>query len=281
MRVVAASWQLYILWNQRRTYPHLIMSNKRNLPVVDDLPAGWVQLHDDKTDHPFWVDTKAKPPRASWVHPYDDEQFLNEHPEIRERLAREESEESIGKSSKVAYEPPPYSSRRHSFSESTSSTRRLSDDVRPGTPPVANKSKDRGFLGKMKDAAIGTKEEREESKRREMMAAQRSAGQPQQRGLASQYYDDEYYAAGSSSYNDPRYAPPPMDPGPAPYSRGFYRPPLGDPYAYRPPLGDPYYGRRGFTGRYGLRYGYGRRRGFGGPLLGGLVGGLILGEVLD
>ncbi|KAK3358705.1 hypothetical protein B0T25DRAFT_563783 [Lasiosphaeria hispida] len=40
------------------------------------LPPGWVRTFDPKTQHQFFVDTKADPPRSIWHHPYDDDNFL-------------------------------------------------------------------------------------------------------------------------------------------------------------------------------------------------------------
>jgi hypothetical protein len=55
-----------------------------------------------------------------------------------------------------------------------------------------------------------------------------------------------------------------------------YGPPAGNPYAYGPGYGGGYgYG----YGNYGYG-GYGRSSGSGMPLLGGLVGGLLLGDLL-
>jgi len=40
------------------------------------LPEGWVRTFDPRSQHQFFVDTKADPPRSIWHHPYDDPQFL-------------------------------------------------------------------------------------------------------------------------------------------------------------------------------------------------------------
>lgn len=40
------------------------------------LPPGWVRTYDPATQHQFFVDTRADPPRSIWHHPYDDDQFL-------------------------------------------------------------------------------------------------------------------------------------------------------------------------------------------------------------
>ncbi|KAK4104412.1 hypothetical protein N658DRAFT_513314 [Parathielavia hyrcaniae] len=40
------------------------------------LPEGWVREFDPETQHQFFVDTKASPPRSIWHHPYDDDDYL-------------------------------------------------------------------------------------------------------------------------------------------------------------------------------------------------------------
>ncbi|KAI0788535.1 hypothetical protein C8Q75DRAFT_807746 [Abortiporus biennis] len=234
-------------------------SSTSSTSSTSQLPPGWVQQFDKHTNHPFWVDSNAKPPRAIWVHPYEDEQFLNDHPDIRQRLSNEDSVTPNDA-------PPPYSPRRHSYSGSStgvgSSNARLAES-QPHTPDPRSKSqtgqKHRGFFGKMKDKAIGTKEEREEAKRQEKILMQKEMEQRRQQRLADPY--------GMSS--------------------SMYGPPSGYPYGYGSGLGG--YGGMGGLGSRGYGGGYGRSGyggGFGGggiglPLLGGLAGGLILGEALD
>ncbi|KAI0800867.1 hypothetical protein C8Q74DRAFT_1364538 [Fomes fomentarius] len=151
------------------------------------LPDGWVREFDPTLKHPFWVDTTAQPPRSIWVHPYEDEQFLREHPDVRDRLAQD------GPSGA----PPPYSPRRHSYGGSPSDSHlgvpHRSDALRtshsqPGTPNPGQPH--RGFFGKLKDKAIGTKEEREarrqEEKRREELYMQQMAEQRRLRQEAFQ-----------------------------------------------------------------------------------------------
>ncbi|CDO73208.1 hypothetical protein BN946_scf185007.g263 [Trametes cinnabarina] len=235
----------------------------------EPLPAGWVKEYDPTTKHPFWVDTKAKPPRSIWVHPYGDEQFLREHPDIRDRLARERSSEST-----PAEAPPPYSPRRHSFS-GTSSGSHLNVPVdngrparsQPGTPNPA--MHERGFFGKLKDKAIGTKEEREVKRREEQrqeeeymrqLAEQRRRVQQQrqQQRVSSPFGGYSSFSQGSG------------------YSQPVYAAPAGNPWSMGGGLGG---------GRYGGLGGYGSRSGFGGgigmPLLAGAAGGLLLGDLLD
>ncbi|KAK3296630.1 uncharacterized protein B0H64DRAFT_456014 [Chaetomium fimeti] len=44
------------------------------------LPAGWVREFDPDTQHQFFVDTMASPPRSIWHHPYDDDTYLDSLP---------------------------------------------------------------------------------------------------------------------------------------------------------------------------------------------------------
>ncbi|KAH7354574.1 hypothetical protein BKA66DRAFT_516179 [Pyrenochaeta sp. MPI-SDFR-AT-0127] len=56
---------------------------------VRPLPPGWVRSFDPQSEHQFFVDTQADPPRSTWVHPYDDERFLNTlNPEDRTKYTR-------------------------------------------------------------------------------------------------------------------------------------------------------------------------------------------------
>ncbi|KZT05979.1 uncharacterized protein LAESUDRAFT_813206 [Laetiporus sulphureus 93-53] len=168
------------------------------------LPEGWVQDYDQRANHPFWVDTRANPPRSIWVHPYEDEQFLREHPDIRDRLA------AASASANPNLAPPPYTPRRHSFSgQGGSKNEYLNvDDSRyatsqPGSPSQGGSSS-KSFLSNL-------------------------MGKPQQQ---QQQYG--YNQNGNAGY-------------------GQYQPPQGNPTS---------------SGRKYL------------PLLGGMAGGLLLGDLL-
>ncbi|KAL1748560.1 hypothetical protein HDZ31DRAFT_29602 [Schizophyllum fasciatum] len=77
-----------------------------------DLPEGWTrQTHEG---HTFYVDTRANPPRSIWVHPYEDEQFLREHPEARSKppTSRQPSsgaggDRGLSGSNHHNFQPPP------------------------------------------------------------------------------------------------------------------------------------------------------------------------------
>jgi hypothetical protein len=157
------------------SFPPPIMSSD-DLP----LPYGWIREFDPKSNHPFWVrsyvlglnflrqhpllisalqvDTKADPPRAIWTHPYDDEQYLREHPDVREKV------ESLARQQQDSKDSPSSNSRRHSFNGHDSASMVPENDA--ANPNSSKKGKEkRGFFGKLKDKAIGTKEEREAYKK--------------------------------------------------------------------------------------------------------------------
>lgn len=138
------------------------MSSEDEFP----LPYGWVREFDPNTGHPFWVchsslstllahplqvDTTVDPARAIWTHPYEDEEYLREHPDVREKVG------NVARKRSPKEDPKP--TRRHSFNGHDSATMAPDDDL--ALPDSSKKGKNkRGFLGKLKDRAIGTKEER-------------------------------------------------------------------------------------------------------------------------
>ncbi|KAJ3928311.1 MAG: hypothetical protein NXY57DRAFT_1021743 [Lentinula lateritia] len=125
-------------------------NNINNLP----LPYGWVEQR-SPDGHRFYVDTKANPPRSIWTHPYEDEQYLHEHPDVREKMRTSISNQEL-RSSRSDHKQSNYDdrdTRRHSYNGQSSSSSRS-----PGH--------NRGFFGKLKDKAIGTKEERQAEKAR-------------------------------------------------------------------------------------------------------------------
>ncbi|KAH7928489.1 hypothetical protein BV22DRAFT_1192738 [Leucogyrophana mollusca] len=236
------------------------------------LPDGWVQEFDSHRNHPFWVDTKANPPRATWVHPYEDEQFLSEHPDIWDTL------EAVNRS------PPPYErARRHSYGggEQTSSSTGISMPRSANAHLVvdAHNSK-RGMFSKLKDKAKEMKQDMDAHRRQKMEEQARMEEQFRLQNLRTRR--QHMQLNGGSG---------PSSPGPS-----RYRPPMGNPHDYNRHshgfhpgrgFGGPRGGFGGPRGGFGgPRGGFGGPRGgFGGPrgmpFLGGLAGGLLLADALD
>ncbi|KAH9858209.1 hypothetical protein C2E23DRAFT_803096 [Lenzites betulinus] len=239
----------------------------------EPLPSGWVEEYDQKNKHPFWVDTNARPPRAIWIHPYEDEQFLREHPDVRDRLARD-------RRATPSEAPPPYTPRRHSYGGASSHTSGSHLNVpadegrnarsQPGTPLVGQHQNhhDRGFFGKLKDKAIGTKEEREakrrEERRQEELYMQQLAEQRRRRQQQRMSSPIGGLGGGLSGLGQRRS-----------YGPSMYAAPMGNPYS----MGGGFGGGLGGLGG-GRRYGFGGG-GLGFPLLAGAAGGLLLGDMLD
>ncbi|TFL06796.1 hypothetical protein BDV98DRAFT_589026 [Pterulicium gracile] len=279
------------------------------------LPYGWTQQHDPNSDHVFYVDTKATPPRSIWVHPYDDPQFLAEHPDVEEKV------HSDTKAAPPDEELPAYE-KQASFSahqqekapevKAAASFASLPNEGESST----GKEKKRGMFSKMKDAALGgTKEEREAAKKRDQEWAesrrqQRMAYAPQY-GSGSSYHPGSPVAGypGAAAHFGPQHPPqfhqqnsygpgpqhPPQfhqqnsyGPGPNPgygHNNG-YQP---GPQQYQAPYPSP-------QGSYGYPQGpygpppphivYTQQPGGSGsgsmavPVLGGIAGGVLLGSLL-
>ncbi|KAF8525182.1 hypothetical protein BU17DRAFT_84102 [Hysterangium stoloniferum] len=195
------------------------------------LPDGWMRQFDSNSNAWFYVDTRASPPRSIWLHPLDDAKFLEEHPHFRD----------YG-------HPPNY--------EGSPSPPPVPTSSRPRLDAEKKKPEKRSFIGKLKDKAIGTKEERAAAKEQARRAREEEKRQrlEWQRAHAAQYgappqfggYQQQY-AGPSQGYGQPVYG--------QPMQQGYGQP------AYQQP-------RRG--GGMGM----------GVPLLGGLAGGLLLGEML-
>lgn len=230
------------------------------------LPAGWIRQFDSKTGHQYFVDTRADPPRSIWHHPYDDEQYLSSlTPAERknlDRLHKSVSLDDIGADSSD-------DEGHHASLKGSVATAGAAHD--PNAPYGVHK-----FSRKMKDKLTGsTHEERErqrqqrareeqqvyETHQRYRQAFQRACvtGQPQLLGRDRN---------GKDVYIEPPTGPraPPGAYGYNPYAQGPYT----DPNARFIRPEEPYY----------RPYGYGYGGGYGFPMMGGLLGGMMLGGLM-
>ena len=229
------------------------------------------------------------------MHPYEDEQFLSEHPDVKARVEKLQGTPLDA--------PPPYEKRRHSFSGGGPNTSFPSyNDAGPSgstaTPPTdeQREARKRGLLAKLKDKTIGTKEEREAHRKqkeeereahKKQKEEEREAHRKQKEAEREAYRkwkaeerarEEEELREARRRNLEERAAYMQRHGGYPPYGEyggypgynggysGMYGPPVGDPYAYN--------SRR--TGRTGFGGG-----GMALPLLGGLAGGLLLGDILD
>ncbi|KAK3948515.1 hypothetical protein QBC32DRAFT_400879 [Pseudoneurospora amorphoporcata] len=74
---------LHVPGDDHHGHSHQGIPTPTRLSMEDELrplPEGWVRTYDPETNHQFFVDTRAEPPRSIWHHPYDDDHFLHSLP---------------------------------------------------------------------------------------------------------------------------------------------------------------------------------------------------------
>lgn len=246
------------------------------------LPEGWVRQWDDREQHQFFVDTKADPPRSTWVHPHDDETYLNSlTSEQRELLQEQErdwkydhtDDESTSKKTSPAKSAKPISA------QNTGSSFPTDLPPRGSTSGSSSGGGKLTFSEKMKQKVTGqTKEERakekalrEEEERQYYEAHVKFRQALQQAQMTGQPVWFARDPQGHDVYVEP----------PNTYGRTYgnnaygYNPYQSGPYAnpnarfIRPPGA---YGGRPYGGRPG--------GGMGMPIAGGMLGGMLLGGLL-
>jgi len=246
------------------------MTSDDDLP----LPFGWIKEYDPTSEHHFYVDTKSSPPRSIWVHPYEDEQYLREHPDIREKVTSMMKQFETDRARKeLSNSDRPMPERRNSFSGRDNED--MGDGPSRGSAAALSPSaaKKRGFFAKMKDKAIGTKEERE-AYRREMARIDMERRKQREVAIRAQqaaYRKQEEAWQRQQQLQRQQFS----QAGPSQFGYSGY----GQQQAYYPPPGAPY-GRTEYVYQQQQQ-----SRGFGGgggglALLGGLAGGLLLGDLL-
>jgi hypothetical protein len=261
-----------------------------------DLPEGWIRRYDTKEQHQFFVDTRAKPPRSIWHHPYDDEQYLSTlTTEERERLQETHRTPSAADLAMDITDDEGDHDARGAAPLSG-----LPSDSTPELParPPAD-SKKAGLGRKLKDKVTGkTHEQRVEERRQRAIEEQRQyeAHQAFRKAMAQAMETGEPQLVGKDKDGRNIYIEPPnAGPGYGGYG--------GNAYAYNPGREGPFAGggayadpnarfirpnypyERPYGGGYGYPYGRGYGYGYGGggfglPLATGLLGGALLGGLL-
>lgn len=248
------------------------------------LPPGWVRQFDRDTHHQFFVDTRSNPPRSTWSHPHDDEQYLNslsadERHHIN-RLTRSVSLKDIEAESSddEGHHGHSAAAKRVPASSTANATSSSSDQNPKGIHKFGRKMKDRltnsTHQEREKDRAARAKEEQEMYKAhlafRQAMSRALETGQPQFVGKdrdGRDIYIEPPQGMMSSGMMIPQGGMVPAGArGYNPYSQG----PYGDPNGRFLRPQQPY--------ARGPGYGYGG--GYGFPLMGGLLGGAMLGGLL-
>jgi hypothetical protein len=230
------------------------------------LPPGWVRQFDAQEQHQFFVDTNANPPRSTWIHPYDDEEFLA-------TLSPEERREH---------------KRMHRTMTLDDVQAEDSDDEHGQLPPRPSKGAAAGSSGqgelkgihkitrKMKDKLTSTTHEEREAHRKQRAEQERQAYLAHLRArqaMARALQTGQPQLLGKDRQGRDVYIEPPTGPrapmgayGYNPYQQGIY----GNPNVrYMRPV-QP----------YGRPYGYGYGGGLGAPMAAGLLGGALMGGLL-
>jgi len=232
------------------------------------LPAGWVEQLDPRTGRKFFVDTLAVPPRSIWVHPLDDPDFIRSHrkkPEPGPVDSDDDSDHSHTPS--TGYPRDEKKSRPDDDRLRVPSADRGEASSRPSSPA---KGKSPGFFQKI----FGTEEER--AAKRARRAARQAEREAQREREAAEYrrQEREYYerrdallAERMEQIKKEREA---CERAGVPYRQ------YGAPQMYD--YGGPTYQNPSAYGQ--SPYGQQRSGGSVMPLLGGLAGGLLLGDLL-
>ena len=233
-----------------------------------ELPPGWTRSFDAQSQHQFFVDTTKNPPRSIWVHPYDDEEFLNTlSPEERKKHTRMHRTMTLDDlaaedSDTEEHQLPPRP------------TSKGKGAAAPGAPTGIHK-----FSRKLKDKITGqTHEDRERAR------AQRAE---QEREAYAQHMRMRQALIRAMETGQPQLL------GKDRQGRDVYIEPPNGPFAPRGAYGYNPYGARQFPGQNNVRYmrpagpygrpygyGYGGGAGLGMPLAAGLLGGSLLGATM-
>lgn len=239
------------------------------------LPPGWIRQFDPQEQHQFFVDTNADPPRSTWTHPYDDEQFLSTlSPEERKKHSR--LHRSVTLDDLAAEDTDDEDSHHHSQGHHQNTS------AAPPLPPRAEGPQPTGihkFGRKMKDKLTASTHEQREQQRRTREERERKAYQAHlkaRQAMARALETGEPQFLYKDARGQDVYIVPPHGPS-VPQGAFGYNPYRGGPYMmgngmrYARPMG-PYQRRPG--------YGYGGGMGVGAPIAAGLVGGALLGGML-
>jgi hypothetical protein len=231
------------------------------------LPPGWVRQYDASTHHQFFVDTKSNPPRSTWNHPHDDEQYLNsltsdERQHIT-RLNRSVSLKDIEAESSDDEGHTSSAAKRVHASTSAATTTTEPKGIHKFGRQMKDRLTHSTHQERENERAIRAKEEQEAYTAhlafRQAMSRAVQTGQPQYLCKDRQGHD---------IYIEPPNGPslPVGARGYNPYAQG----PYGNPNARFVRPEQPY--------TRGPGYGYGG--GYGFPLMGGFLGGALLGGLL-
>lgn len=253
------------------------------------LPHGWVRRLDERSQHQFFVDTLASPPRSIWHHPYDDEDYLatlsseererlqedHRHPSMPDVLAMSSDEEdNEGRHFQYKKVKPVKSPSGPAQAQASSSS-----SAQPSSSQQQAQSGTKDSFGRrMKDKLTNTTHEQRQQERVRRAEEERQAYERHMKyrqALVRAIQTGEPQSIGRDREGREVFVEPP----PRQYGYGY-----GSPFAQRGYGTYPYNQGNGFYAPPGYAYGRPRGNGFGGgyglPLAGGMIGGLALGGLL-
>ncbi|KAF1848219.1 uncharacterized protein K460DRAFT_364190 [Cucurbitaria berberidis CBS 394.84] len=235
-----------------------------------ELPPGWVRSFDPQSQHQFFVDTRTNPPRSTWVHPYDDDEYLSTlSPEERKRYTRMKRTMTLEDLAAEDSDDEGTQSHQPTRGKAVGATSGSSTEPQPtGLHKFSRKLKDK-VTGQTHTEREQARTRRAEEERQAYIAHLRArqalikaieTGQPQ--FLCKDRQGRDVY----------------IEPPHGPYApRGAYG---YNPYGHSSQYQNPNVRYMRPAGPYGRPYGYGYGGGAGLPIAAGLLGGTLLGGAL-
>ncbi|RYO79901.1 hypothetical protein DL766_006960 [Monosporascus sp. MC13-8B] len=196
------------------------------------LPGGWVRRFDPDTQHQFFVDTRADPPRSIWTHPLDDRDYLASlSPAERARAEEEDGRWFQHHFGGESDDDEGGGGIRRRFTgddivaETTDSDNSDADDqhrhrrrqqgaagASSSAKPTAQAKSQRGFGCRLKDRLTGTTHEQREAARRKREEEERELYRQHMAfrgGLLAAIRDDRPQLLGHDTSGRPVYLEPP------------------------------------------------------------------------
>lgn len=246
------------------------------------LPDGWVRQWDNKEKHQFFVDTKADPPRSTWVHPHDDETYLRTLTS-EERELLQEQERLRSELQDDEYTLYDNKSSKPISAQNTGSS--FPAELPPRDSHASTSGSKSGKLGlgeKLKEKVTGqSKEERAKAKalREKQEQEYYEAHQKFRQAMHQAQVTGKPVLFARDAQGRDVYVEPPSQYGGG-YGGGYGQ----NAYGYNPYQSGPYASPNARfirpPGAYGRPYGRGYGGGMGMPLAGGLMGGMLLGGLM-
>ncbi|PWY97804.1 hypothetical protein BCV70DRAFT_202557 [Testicularia cyperi] len=152
--------------------------------MLRPLPKGWIRQWDPSSQHNFFVDTLASPPRSIWMHPLDDPQYQSEHPdEVRKERERVERERIVHDDTDDEDDHAGTSTSKAKHAASTSGYAAGAAGVAAGSSTSKGTDNPKGLkkLGRsLKDKMTNTTHAEREAKRAAQKEAERRAWEQHQ-----------------------------------------------------------------------------------------------------